>query len=208
MVKKIPKNGAAARAPSGSDDTPRSSGSPLSGAIKDSAQQIWLAGLGAFAKAQEEGGKAFETLVKEGLSMQRKTQAAAEERLTEATSRVSGMASEIQNKAAGQWDKLESLFEERVAKALGRLGVPSAREIDALMERIEALQAQVMRFGGMDSASPRPARKAAAKTTAKAAAKKAGKAAAPRAARAAASAPGANAAPSPARRAPAKRGSA
>ena len=208
MVKKIPKNGAAARAPSGSDDTPRSSGSPLSGAIKDSAQQIWLAGLGAFAKAQEEGGKAFETLVKEGLSMQRKTQAAAEERLTEATSRVSGMASEIQNKAAGQWDKLESLFEERVAKALGRLGVPSAREIDALMERIEALQAQVMRSGGMDSASPRPARKAAAKTTAKAAAKKAGKAAAPRAARAAASAPGANAAPSPARRAPAKRGSA
>ena len=38
----------------------------LSSAVKDSAQQIWLAGLGAFAKAQEEGSKVFDALVKEG----------------------------------------------------------------------------------------------------------------------------------------------
>lgn len=183
MVKKIHKNGAA-RASAPSDDTPSGGASPLAGAIKDSAQQIWLAGLGAFAKAQEEGSKAFETLVKEGLAIQRKTQAAAEGRLYEATSRVSGMASEIQNKAAGQWDKLESLFEERVAKALGHLGVPSARDVEALMERIDALNEQVMRFSGLDQGSAaqaprkaaarsgtRSATKAAAKTGAKPAAK-------------------------------------
>ena len=209
MVKKIPKNGAAARAPSGSDDTPRSSGSPLSGAIKDSAQQIWLAGLGAFAKAQAEGGKAFETLVKEGLGIQRKTQAVAEERLNEATSRVSGMASEIQNKAAGQWDKLESLFEERVAKALGRLGVPSARDVETLLERIEALNEQVMRLSGLGGGAPakptgKPAAKPARKTQARAAATPS---AAPRATKAKASTATAQAAapaaPAKTRRSPA-----
>ena len=49
--------------------------------IKDSAQQIWLAGLGACAKMQEEGSKAFEALVKDGASVQKKTQHAAEESL-------------------------------------------------------------------------------------------------------------------------------
>ena len=57
---------------------------PLSHAVKESAQQIWLAGLGAFSKAQDEGGKVFESLVKEGVNMQRKTQTVAEERITEA----------------------------------------------------------------------------------------------------------------------------
>ncbi len=164
MVKKISKSSSTGKTASGG------AASPLAGAIKESAQQIWLAGLGAFSKAQEEGGKAFETLVKEGLSIQRKTQSVAEERINEATSRVTTMASEIQNKAAGQWDKLESLFEERVAKALGKLGVPSARDVDALIERIDALNAQVMKMGGAGAAT-KPARKPAAKPAAKAAAK-------------------------------------
>jgi hypothetical protein len=84
MVKKVQKSTASSKA--------SASASPLAGAIKDSAQQIWLAGLGAFSKAQEEGGKAFESLVKEGLSIQRKTQAVAEERISEASSRMSNMA--------------------------------------------------------------------------------------------------------------------
>jgi len=154
MVKKIQKSTAPAAA----------TGSPLSGAIKDSAQQIWLAGLGAFSKAQAEGGKAFETLVKEGLSIQRKTQAVAEERITEATSRVSGMANEISTKAAGQWDKLENIFEDRVAKALNKLGVPSARDIETLMERIDALTQQVHRLHPQAAAAPK---KAAAKAPAR-----------------------------------------
>ncbi len=56
--------------------------------IKASAQQIYLAGLAQFGKAQQEGGKVFEGLVKEGLAIQRRTQAAAEERITEVTSKA------------------------------------------------------------------------------------------------------------------------
>lgn len=145
--------------------------SPLSSAIKDSAQQIWLAGLGAFSKAQAEGGKAFETLVKEGLSIQRKTQAVAEERLNEATQRMTNMASDIGNKAAGQWDKLENIFEDRVAKALNKLGVPSARDIEALIERIDALSAAVAGEGGKTVKAAAPRKAAAPKSAAKAAPK-------------------------------------
>lgn len=168
MVKKVQKKASSTAAAAGA--------SPLSGAIRESAQQIWLAGLGAFSKAQAEGGKAFETLVKEGLSIQRKTQSVAEERINEATQRMSSMANEIGSKAAGQWDKLENIFEDRVAKALGKLGVPSARDIEMLMERIDALTQQVHQFHpGARAPSAKPV-KTAGKSAAKRAASPAGKA--------------------------------
>lgn len=123
-----------------------SSNSPLPGSVKDSAQQIWQAGLGAFTRAQAEGSKAFESLVKEGVSIQRKTQAAAEEKISEATNKMSTMATDISSKASGQWDKLETIFEERVAKALNKLGVPSAKDINALIARIDELNKAVQKL--------------------------------------------------------------
>ncbi|WP_029526193.1 phasin family protein [Polaromonas glacialis] len=173
MVKKLQKMSAAQKA------SPQ-----LSSAVKDSAQQIWLAGLGAFSKAQEEGSKVFDSLVKEGLAIQRKTQAAAEEKISEATSRMSDMASDIQSKAGNRWDKLENIFEERVAKALGKLGVPSARDVSALAERVELLDQQVSKLnGGSPTAKPaaKPRARAAAKTVEPQAAKPAAKKAVQRA---------------------------
>lgn len=133
----------------------------LSGAVKESAQQIWLAGLGAFSKAQEEGGKVFGALVKEGLAIQRKTQAVAEERMTEATSKMASMASDIQSKAGHQWGRLENIFEERVAKALNKLGVPSAKDMDALAARIEELNKNVQEMT-RQTAAAKTAKKAVA----------------------------------------------
>ena len=159
----------------------KKSNAQLSSTVKESAQQIWLAGLGAFSKAQEEGGKVFEALVKEGLTIQRKTQAVAEEKITEATSRVTTMASDIGSKAQGQWDKLENIFEDRVAKALAKLGVPSARDLEALSARVDALAKSSKAASAKAAAKPAakaPANKAAAKKAApaKAAAKPAAKA--------------------------------
>ncbi|MDI1236082.1 MAG: phasin family protein [Polaromonas sp.] len=154
MVKKLQKMSA-----------DKKSGPQLSGAVKESAQQIWLAGLGAFSKAQEEGGKVFETLVKEGLSIQRKTQAVAEEKISTATNKMASMATDITSKAGTQWDKLENIFEERVAKALNKLGVPSAKDVDALIARIDELNKNVQQMGAR-SAAPKPAPRAAAKAAA------------------------------------------
>ena len=142
MVKKLHKS-----SPPASDEV------PLSGSVKDSAQQIWQAGLGAFAKAQAEGTRAFEALVKEGTAMQRKTQAAAEGRISDATSRMTNMATDIGSKASGHWDKLENIFEERVAKALNKLGVPSAKDVNALIARIDELKLSVQKLSGDTPAS-------------------------------------------------------
>jgi len=143
--------------------------SALAGSVKESAQQIWLAGMGAFAKAQAEGKQVFDALVKEGASLQKKTQSVAEERFSDVTSRMTSMADDVTAKAGKQWDKLESIFEERTARAMKKLGVPSARDVEALKQQIEALSAQVAR-------GARPAvRKAAAKGGAKSAAGKTAK---------------------------------
>jgi poly(hydroxyalkanoate) granule-associated protein len=119
MVKKVKQTAdTQAATPAGPFD------STLAAQVKDSAQQIWLAGMGAFSKAQAEGRQVFEALVKEGTSLQKKTQSAAEERIGEVTTKMTAMAGDVSAKAGQQWDKLESIFEERTAKALKRLGVP------------------------------------------------------------------------------------
>ena len=96
--------------------------------IRESANQIWLAGLGAFAKAQQEGVKVFESLVEEGSKVQEKTKTAADERIAD-----------MRAKATGTWDKLEQVFEDRVARALNSLSVPSRQDIDALTKRVAEL---------------------------------------------------------------------
>ena len=165
MVKKLQKS---------TTQTHTATGAQLASSVKDSAQQIWLAGLGAFSKAQAEGGKVFETLVKDGVGLQRKTQAAAEEKISEATSKMSnmangitakatGVATDITAKATGQWDKLENIFEERVAKALSKMGMPTAKEVQALAKRVDELSAKLNKTAAKPAAAPKAVVKAVAK---------------------------------------------
>jgi poly(hydroxyalkanoate) granule-associated protein len=136
--------------------------SGMSDNVKEQAQQIWLAGLGAFAKAQQDGTKAFEKLVTDGISMQRKAHVATEEKLAEATQKVSQAAHAMNERATGQWGKLENIFEDRVARALQSLGLPSAAEIKALQARVAALEAQLGKTA-KTAAKKAPAKKAAKK---------------------------------------------
>ena len=123
--------------------------------VKDSAQQIWLAGLGAFAKAQQEGGKVFESLVADGLNLQRKTQASAQAQVAETSQKLSAMAGGLSSRAGQQWDRLEGIVEERVAKALQRLNMASRADLDELQQRLDALEAQVHRL----QVQPAPAKR-------------------------------------------------
>ena len=166
MVKKMKSSTDTASKPAGGMQ-----GHQLASSVKESAQQIWLAGMGAFSKAQEEGTKVFEALVKEGQSLQKKTQGMAEEKLGEVTGKMSAMADTVSAKAGQNWDKLEAIFEQRTAKAMGKLGVPTAKEVAALVQRVDELAAQVAK------ASKAPAKKAAAsvKPAVKAAVKRARK---------------------------------
>jgi len=139
--------------------------SQLAAAIKESAQQIWLAGVGAFAKAQQEGTKVFEALVREGNSIQKRTMRVTEDKVNEVTSKIGRFAGRFQHQANDTWDKLESVFEERVERALKRLGVPTNKEIAELTHRVEKLTASVNKLSGAP-ARKTPARKRAAKRAA------------------------------------------
>jgi poly(hydroxyalkanoate) granule-associated protein len=114
----------------------------MSEQMKNSAQQIWQAGLGAFAKAQEEGTKAFETLVKDGSKFQ-ETTLQAQAKMAEAAAKAGAMASDLGQRASGQFDRLEGIFEERVAKALNNMGLPNAQDMADLQARVDALEAEV-----------------------------------------------------------------
>ena len=121
----------------------------MSEQMKNSAQQIWQAGLGAFAKAQEEGTKAFETLVKDGSKFQ-ETTLQAQAKMAEAAAKAGAMASDLGQRASGQFDRLDSIFEERVAKALHSMGLPNAQDMADLQARVDALEAEVkaLKSGG------------------------------------------------------------
>jgi poly(hydroxyalkanoate) granule-associated protein len=134
----------------------------LLGTVKESSTQIWLAGLGAFSKAQEEGSKVFEALVKEGAGLQKKVRKFADAQVADVTNEVSGKITEATSKAAGAWDRLETVFEERVGRAVGRLGVPSKADIAALTARVEELTKQVQKMNG-GKAAPSAAKKVVAK---------------------------------------------
>ena len=147
----------------------------LTQTVKESAQQIWLAGLGAYAKAQEEGNKVFDALVKEGEAIQKKTRQAADEKMAV-----------VAGKAAGTWDRLEQVFEDRVARALSSLGFPTKKDIDKLSKRVAELTAVVQKLTEAQESAEKPVARVVASAATKAVATKAApdtaKAAAPKAA--------------------------
>jgi poly(hydroxyalkanoate) granule-associated protein len=115
----------------------------LAQAVRDSSHQIWLAGLGAFAKAQQGGAKVFEGLVKQGESLEAKTRDVAAQTAKAARGAAEAKAKEMQTMAGGTWDKLEQVFEKRVARALESLGVYSASDVKRLTERVDELSEAV-----------------------------------------------------------------
>lgn len=140
----------------------------LAEAVRTSAQQIWQAGLGAFVKAQEEGGKVFAKLVKEGTDLQKRTQKLTEGKASEVAGTVTRVADSVSKQAAGSWDKLEQVFEDRVSRSLQSLGVPTQKDIQTLTQRIEELSNTIAALSGKKTiAAKAPAKSAARKAAAK-----------------------------------------
>ncbi|MBS8239092.1 MAG: phasin family protein [Pseudomonadota bacterium] len=119
----------------------------LAGKIKDSARQIWLAGLGAYTKAEEDAGRFFERLVQEGEQLENKTRGVVEKQIKTVEDRVG----DVRERATGTWDRLEHMFDQRVSGALRRLGIHRREEIEALERRIAALESELGRLRGDDS---------------------------------------------------------
>jgi poly(hydroxyalkanoate) granule-associated protein len=133
---------------------------PSAKQVMESAQQIWLAGLGAFSKAQTEGRKAFDGLISQGEKLEQHTRHVAESTLETAKEQ----ASKTIGMATGKFDKLEQVFEDRVHKSLSRLGVLTSKDVEALSGQVAELSEAVR---GLIAQEKRvPAKTAAKKPTA------------------------------------------
>ena len=129
----------------------------LSRSLSESAQQIWLAGVGAFGRAQVEGTKLFEALVKEGLSLEQTARKLAGGRADVVRDAVESRVGQARERAVDTWDKLEKVFEDRVQRALVKLGVPGRDDVSALADRVDALNAELRRLRTPHATSTRPA---------------------------------------------------
>lgn len=107
--------------------------------LRKYTHQIWLAGLGAFAKAEEEGSKLFENLVDAGRDVESRARDKTETHVEQVKTRVRGRTGETLG-------KMERAFDDRLSGALSRLGIPNKREVEALNSRIEELTRTIERL--------------------------------------------------------------
>lgn len=148
--------------------------SSIAAPVVDSAREIWLAGLGAFSFAQnesgkiiEQGNKLFDKLVSEGKKLEKKTRDVAGSAVNDVVGEVETKVGAVRKQAVDNWDKLENIFEDRVARVLGQLGVPTADDVNKLSERVQTLSNKVTALSKTTAAKPAAAKPAAAKTAAK-----------------------------------------
>jgi poly(hydroxyalkanoate) granule-associated protein len=97
-------------------------------AVRESVEQVWLAGLGALALTEEEGSKFFRTLVKKGEGIEKRSRA-----------RLSDTIEAARNAPTNTLSKLERQVDTTLENVMHRLGVPTRHEISSLSRRIEGL---------------------------------------------------------------------
>jgi poly(hydroxyalkanoate) granule-associated protein len=119
--------------------------------LVDAVHQIWLAGMGALSRAQKEGPRAFETMIVEGASFIDKSRDQVEDKLRDAIATVQSSVEErmqgTKDQASETWETLEKMFQGRVTRVLQQVGVPTAKEINALTRRVDELNANVLALG-------------------------------------------------------------
>lgn len=139
--------------------TAGSRGSGASAALIENVQQIWLAGMGAIARAQKEGPAAFTEAVSEGFKLLERSRSNAEQAIRDAfeaaQESVQTSFGSARDQATETWDNLEALFQKRVHKALQQIGVPTSAEIELLTRRVAELSAAVT---ALERRLPKPQR--------------------------------------------------
>jgi len=130
----------------------------------ENVQQVWLAGMGAIARAQQEGPAAFQDAVAEGFKLLTRSRSTAEQMIRDTFEAAQGTVQtrfgSARDQASETWDNLEALFQSRVHKAMQQLGVPSADEIRLLTKRVADLSEAVKELSGRQVRARRAPRKA------------------------------------------------
>lgn len=122
----------------------------LGDGVLGSAHEVWLAGLGALALAEEEGRGLFGQLVDRGKRL--------EERGRDQVERARDEVGRARERVVRRVDGLSEVLDRRVAEAMHRVGIPTREEIAALTRRIEELSARIGGAPAAPGAAPRVVR--------------------------------------------------
>lgn len=118
--------------------------------LLEAVHQVWLAGLGAAAKAQTEGPKLFRDLVAEGarvhIATRRATVKAVRGAFSDVQEGITSRVEQAREQAGDAFENLEKIFQTRVHRALNQLGVPSAEEIASLSKRVDTLNSNIVKL--------------------------------------------------------------
>ena len=95
-----------------------------------------MAGLGAFSRAEEEGNKLFDSLVKVGEELESKTQDVADQTVHRVTEKAK--ESVVDTK-----DKVEKMIDHSVHHSLNRIGLVTTKDVQHLEQMLVQLTAKV-----------------------------------------------------------------
>lgn len=156
--------------------TKRRASKPARQDVGSQLEQAFLAGLGALSNAKDAGNKAFDSLVDQGINFRKKTTKKTEALIDNVQDAIRDMTDDAQSRATGlmgqmretpQLAKLQSVFDQRVADALDRIGVASKHDVDDINKKLDTVLATL--------SAKKKAKKAAAKKSSKKTSKKSSK---------------------------------
>ncbi|MEO4175642.1 phasin family protein [Acinetobacter pittii] len=99
-------------------------------------KQIWLAGLGAFSRAEEEGNKLFDSLVKVGEELESKTGDLADNTVGKVTEKAKESVSETK-------DRAEKILDTSVNHSLNRIGLVTPKDLQHIEQLLVQLHIKV-----------------------------------------------------------------
>ena len=123
--------------------------------LGESAQQVWLAGLGALNRAQTEGSRLFDSLVRDGQAYEQRSKASGGNSWNVQDNLASGLG-QARERGARTWDKVEHAFDEQVQAVLRRLNMPTAAQVASLEAELAALRQRLASIEARQAHTPPP----------------------------------------------------
>lgn len=120
--------------------------------LQNYVHQAWLVGLGAYGKIQKEGGRFFDTLVKEGKAFERSHEEAAGAQAQ--ASKVHKPKLSFQNSMAKYANKVGKMVQGGVNDALHWLNIATDRDIKTLSRHLDELEASIRELKAIRKSNP------------------------------------------------------
>jgi len=123
--------------------------SNLPNELTERGREIWLAGLGALSRVEEEGDKVFNTLVDRGRDYEDKRRRQIDDATSSLKKRQDALTSDVSQRIDDATKTVEDVVNRTVNSTLGRIGVPTRHEVQGLSDKVGELSRKLDALGAM-----------------------------------------------------------